>query len=355
MNKFFYLIYLIFVLALSISCVQEKSADKEISNNKFVNPSNADTLKFTSEISSIFQDSKGNYWFGSRKEGVAYYNGKSFKYLTTSEGLSDNQIRSIQEDANGNIWFGTGNGVSSYDGKKITNHTPKIDVGSQNDWNKTENDLWFNAGNNTGVYRYDGKELEYLAFPNPKVITPGNTYHVTDISSGKNDMLWMATYAGIFGYDGNEFTLINDETLGLKKETGQLHIRSILEDSKGRLWIGNNGIGVLLKEKATIINFSEENNLIHPTSLRSSDQSEAGTLEHVFEIAEDGEGNIWFGDRDTGVWKYDGSSMSNYTKDVGLTHDFVLSIYKDNNDEMWVGLADGKVFKFNGKTFDKQF
>lgn len=171
----------------------------------------------------------------------------------------------------------------------------------------------------------------------------------------RNDMLWIGTYAGVFGYNGKQFIIINDESLGLSKETGALHIRSILEDSKGRLWIGNNGIGVLLKDSGKTINFSEKQNLIHPSSSRSGGQSPAGTLEHVFAIEEDGDGNIWFGDRDTGIWKYDGNSMTNYTKDIVLTNDFVLTIYKDNNDELWFGMEDGSVYKFNGKTFEMQF
>lgn len=57
-----------------------------------------DTLKFTSGIRAIFQDSKSHYWFGSGKEGESQYDGRSFKYFTINEGLADNQVRSIQED-----------------------------------------------------------------------------------------------------------------------------------------------------------------------------------------------------------------------------------------------------------------
>ena len=119
MKKLFKLIYLILILTLNFSCVEKKSSEKEISKSDFVSPSKTDTLNFTSGIGSIFQDSKGNYWLGSHQEGVCLFDGKSFKYFTTKEGLSDNQIHSIQEDTKGNIWFGTANGISSYDWKKI--------------------------------------------------------------------------------------------------------------------------------------------------------------------------------------------------------------------------------------------
>jgi len=220
---------------------------------------------------------------------------------------------------------------------------------------KTEKDLWFNAGIKEGIYRYDGQKIHYLDFPSPKVINPYNVYSVTSISKGRNNMLWIGTYAGVFGYNGRNFTIINDETLGLNVEIEPLHIRSIFEDSKGRLWIGNNGIGVLLKEGDSILNFSEKNNLVHPSILRKGDEAPPGTLEHVFTITEDSQGNIWFGDRDTGIWKYDGIELKNYTKKDGLTNDFALSIYEDKDNELWFGMSNSSIFKFNGKTFDKQF
>ncbi|WP_312553409.1 two-component regulator propeller domain-containing protein [Empedobacter brevis] len=110
MNRKLKMIYILLLVTLNFSCVEKKSAEKEIDKSELVSTSKTDTLKFTSGIRAIFQDSKGNYWLGSHKEGVSVYDGKSFEYFTTNEGLSDNQIRSIQEDKNGKIWFGTANG-----------------------------------------------------------------------------------------------------------------------------------------------------------------------------------------------------------------------------------------------------
>lgn len=362
------LIYLILILTLNFSCMEMKSIEKATTKPEWATTPQADTLKFTSGIRAIFQDSKGNYWFGSLQEGVAVYNGKSFTYFNSNDGLTDNQIHYIQEDKEGVIWFNTQKGVSSYDGIKIVDHT-KVDKEDsqynfpiqsnetmQSQWMKSDNDLWFEAGNQEGVYRYDGQKLTYLAFPTDKILNHyDNLFAVTSISKGRKNMIWFGTYAGVFGYNGQGFTIINDETLGFDRNIAPLHIRSIFEDSKGRLWIGNNGIGVLLKDGDSIINFSEINNLIHPTSGRKGDKSLPGTLEHVFTIAEDGKGNIWFGDRDAGIWKYDGVRMTNYTKKDGLTNDNALSIFENNEGKLWFGMADGNIYKFNGKAFEKQF
>lgn len=368
MTILFKLMPLILIVTWSLSCAEKKTSVKPSHPSDIVQPSTTDSLKFTSGIRAIFQDSKGRYWFGSLQEGVAMYDGKSFRYFTHRDGLTDNQIHSIQEDKEGIIWLTTQKGLSSYDGIRITNHTNPITAPAsspfpirnhapvQGEWMKSEDDLWFGAGIKEGVFRYDGQTIHYLAFPPHQVLNLyDNLFSVTNISKGKNNMIWVGTYAGIFGYNGKDFTIINDETLGLNRAIEPLHIRSLLEDSKGRLWIGNNGIGVLLKEGDTILNFSEANNLIHPASGRKGDVSPPGTLEHVFTIAEDRQGTIWFGDRDAGIWKYDRTTLKNYTQKDGLTNDFALSIHEDGKGILWFGMADGTIYQFDGTTFKQPF
>lgn len=358
------MIVLIFFLNLCFSCVENKSTDGNIKSHELATNSNADTLKFASAIRTIFQDSKGNYWFGSNQEGVAVYKDNKFIYFSSDDGLSGNQIQSIQEDKDGVIWFCTENGICSYDGTSIKNHTvsetniyqtqPEVQINSK--WMKSDKDLWFGAGNKEGVYRYDGQKLHYLAFPPHKTLDPNdNLFALTGISKGKNNIIWFGTYAGVFGFNGRDFTFINDETLGLDRNIEPLHIRSILEDSKGRLWIGNNGIGVLLKESDSIINFSDKHQLIHPYSKRKGDLSPQGTLEHVFAIAEDKHGNIWFGDRDTGAWRFDGKEMKNFTLNSALSSQQIWCIYEDRHGNLLFASGDRGVYKFNGNGFDRVF
>ncbi len=353
MNKRIKLIFLILILTMNFSCVDKKSTEKETNKPELATTSKSDTLKFTSGIRAIFQDSKGNYWFGSHNEGVSFYNGKSFEYFTTHEGLLDNQIRSIQEDKDGRIWFGTAKGASVYDKGTFTNYSTKTNE-PKKEWNQTNGDLWFYGGEEDGINRFDGINMNYLIFPKPKHINPDNTFGVTDISKDKNGKVWIATYSALFNYDGKIVTIFDNEKLNLKNNE-LLHIRSVLADSKGRIWIGNNGIGVLLMEGNSIINFSEKNNLIHPTSTRRGDKSKPGTLEHVFAIEEDSEGNIWFGDRDTGAWKYDGKKVTNYIINNKLLSPMIWTIYKDQKNNLLFGMADGSIYKFNGKDFEKQF
>jgi len=353
MIKRFKMIYILLLLTLNFSCVEKKSTERDVKNSELIISSKADTLKFTSGVRAIFQDSKGNYWLGSHNEGVSFYNGKSFEYFTTNEGLADNQIRSIQEDKNGKIWFGTAKGISVYDNGKFTNYPSKNNNPIFN-WNETNGDLWFYAWEEDGINRFDGINMNYLIFPKSKNTDANNAYGVTDISRDKDGKVWIATYAALFNYDGKMVNMFDKEKLNLK-DNERLHIRSVLADSKGRIWIGNNGIGVLLMEGNTIINFSEKHHLIHPTSKRNGNKSEPGTLEHPFTIEEDSEGNIWFGDVYTGTWKFDGKTLTNYSISDKLSNPMIWTIYKDNKNNLLFGMADGNIFKFNGKAFEKYF
>lgn len=340
------------LLMICLSCAEKKIAQEKLPTAEISKPLVKEGLIFTSGIRSILKDSNGNYWFGSHNEGLCRFDGTSYTYFTVDDGLASNQVRSIQEHTNGTIWFGTDQGVSSFDGSKITKHTVSTVTSIPSVWTKSESDLWFDADTKEGVYRYDGQKVSYLAFPVPKI--KNSSYAMTCQSAGHGDVMWFGTYAGVVRFDGAAPTVINDQTLQLNEQTGLLHVRSILEDSKGRLWIGNNGIGVLLKEGEEVVNFSEGNNLIHFMSSRSGAKSPAGTLEHVFAIEEDPTGNIWFGDRDTGIWKYDGQNVVNYTVDEKSNSPMIWTIYYDG-DRLLAGRATGGVYAFNGKSFDPVF
>ena len=351
-------ISLALLLTLNHACIKNQSSRKEGNQYALVNTLQADTLQFTSGVRAIFQDSKGNYWFGSHTEGVSYFDGKSFQYFTTREGLADNQVRSIQEDTNGNIWFGTARGVSVYDKGKFTNYPAKSNSPIV-DWNETRGDLWFNAIQDEGVNRFDGTNMNYLLFPKPASQNAANSYGVTEVTKDPDGKIWIATYAALFSYDGTTVDAFDDHHFNLNGHE-QLHIRSVLADSKGRIWIGNNGIGVILMSGDSTVHFSKVQGKLIPIdafifNTQHQQTSKHTGLQSVFAIEEDAEGNIWFGDRDSGAWRYDGASLTNFTVDEKFKSKMIWDIYLDNNDNLLFGMAEGGVYRFNGRSFERAF
>lgn len=350
-------------LVLATCCSMKQDATPSKLDDSAIGP--RARLRFRT-VRSILEDSRGNYWFGSWDEGVCRFDGRRLTYFTTKDGLSDNQIRSIHEDRNGVIWFEGGFGTSGFDGKRIFTPTRK-NYDAKDDWWLGTEDLWFKEDGGTGataleaqpgVYRYDGKVFTFLAYPVPADSGRGFRFATTGIARGKGGRLWFATYSAVFGYDGKSFTTIDDKSLGLNDSTGWLHVRCVFEDSKGKLWIGNNGIGVILLDGHTATRFTQEKGLgkAGPHGGRTTPQpgdvtDGSPTLHRVFSIGEDRAGNIWFGTVESGAWRYDGKSLKNYTAVDGLTSRDIMAVYTDRHGDLW--LAGNGVFKFNGTSFDR--
>nr|WP_290939679.1 two-component regulator propeller domain-containing protein [Haliscomenobacter sp.] len=74
-------------------------------------------------VVELFEDSKGNLWFGTMSSGVARYTPstllrageKTLTYFSEKDGLPGTTVVSIAEDKAGNMWFGTHSGLSKYD------------------------------------------------------------------------------------------------------------------------------------------------------------------------------------------------------------------------------------------------
>lgn len=343
-----YILYWAFLIVMTCACNSQSQSNKG-------NQTDSKLLKYTTAVRSILEDSKGNIWFGSHNEGVCLLRKGEYRYFTTENGLSNNQVRNIYEDKNGIIWFECGEGLSIYDGQKMTIYKER-NYDSTTQWKLSDSDLWFKCDEtagynkleqNPGVYQFDGKTLFYRTLPVKTKSGQENHYSIsTNFVRGKNGAVWFGTYGALIGYNGSDFTVIKDSSLRLNDETGHLHIRSIMEDSKGNLWIGNNGIGVLKYDGKKVVNFTEQQKL-------TKEDTKGNSLERVFSIGEDASGNIWFGTVESGVWIYDGNSVKNFTQAHGLGNQFIWTIHKSKQGELWFG-GNG-VYQFNGKSFERKY
>jgi len=197
------------------------------------------------DVGSLFQDSKGNIWIGTRV-GVSCYNGKIFKNYTKEDGLVDNDINGMIEDQEGKIWFAARGEACYYDGKQFTKITTQ-----------------------------DGK-----SFTNARSI----------ILDSKGN-IWLGGNDGLWRYDGHSF-----------KDFKTPFIGNIYEDSKGTIWVSQSVGG---QSYDMSLNRYDLHNLFSPEP-KSTEVIQP--LGQVFGILEDSENNIWFG-HERGVCRYDGLSF----------------------------------------------
>jgi ligand-binding sensor domain-containing protein len=250
---------------------------------------------------SILEDRKGGLWFGSIGSGVYYYDGKSFENFTSKNGLVNNEVTSIYQDKTGNIWFGVNGGVSRYDGKSFRNYMMNRDVMAADKTGKTFPDftrppnevnaitedktgkLWFATRGNTFVY--DGQSFTVLT-NNGKPFS-----NVRTVIKDKNGNIWLGGPAGLWRYDGSTFTNFTEKFVG-----------HIMEDTKGNIWTSS--------ESGNVQGWTLSRYDAKTLSDKKPTVTEVANKQMIFGILEDDKGHIWFGA--DGVYRYDGNTVTDF-------------------------------------------
>jgi ligand-binding sensor domain-containing protein len=287
-------------------------------------------------VRSMYQDTKGNYWFGTNGDGIIRYDGQTLETMTI-EGINPRmRVLSIVEDKAGNIWFGTCEGLIKYDGKQFTSFSKKEGLPGDDPeiWGLTIDKsglMWI--GSTAGISLFDGKKFTPFSLPDIKVedSKPRLSHKlVFNIMEDKSGTMWFATDGnGIFKYKNGKFTHLTQKN-GLTDDNA-----GFFEDKKGNIWIGTLFGGISKFDGTTFTNFTKDGII---------QGEEAGGF------LEDRKGNIWFTAENVGVYKYDGTTFTLYTTKDGLTANLVLSIYEDNKGQLWFGTWQGLCI-FDGEKF----
>lgn len=329
----------------------------KIIESKIDNP----TSLMDEKVMNILQDSKGNYWFGTREKGVYKYDGKNITHFSKKDGLADDRIRGIQEDKFGSIYFDTGAGISQYDGQNF--ETLVLNNDSIDEWKLDTHDLWFEGywGGN-GAYRYDGQNLYHLEFPKHKLekefykLNPNasfSPYEVYKIEKDNKGNIWFGTsILGACRFDGKSFFWVSEREMTEIDPGPAAGVRSILEDKDGNFWFNSN-----VNHKFKIIKNStgNQNGKFSYEKIKGIDTSVVPRLNNYFMYVEqDEKGNIWMVRYDGGVWKYDGENLIHYPITFKNQDEDVLlfKMYKDKQGDLWLTTHNAGALKFNGETFE---
>jgi len=344
-----YLILLLCLPTLLTSCNGQGASKKlntvQIGKQSVIGDA---VMKLGSDIMVIYQDKKNNYWFGSWENGVYRYDGTTLKNFNAKHGLPNQRIDEIKEDHYGNIYFTSCHPTSTitkYDGKSFVALSPK----SSKDWKLNSSDLWFkHAYRNENVYRYDGVTLHELQMPKPPNLS--NPYEIYSIYKDIQGNVWFGTNpVGVCRYNGMSFDWITEEDVTEFRDEGANGVRSIAEDIHGNFWF-NTEYRYSVYDSTTL---SSNQFYTRHKSIGGLDGKEDSDLDEYLSTVKDDHNNLWFVTYRDGVWKYDGSKITQYTLQVNSENITLFSIYKDNYGDLWLGTHENGVYKFNGETFVK--
>jgi ligand-binding sensor domain-containing protein len=289
----------------------------------------------TEFVRAMYQDKKGNYWFGTNTNGIIRYDGKSLDKMTIKTIPKGFSVREIVEDKSGNVWFATSTGLVKFDGEEFTTYSTEVGLQNEEIWSiciDRNGLIW--VGTVKGVSHFDGEKFTPFIFPNTKVENPQPMLSdklVFQFLEDKNGTMWFATDGnGIFKYKNGEFLHLTSKN-GLTDN----NVADILEDRQGNIWIGTFNGGVSRFDGKTYTNFTKD-----------------GIIEGIEtnNFCEDSQGNIWFSAEGYGVYRYDGTHFTQFTTENGLTTDVVQSILEDHKGQLWFGTWQG-ISIYDGNNF----
>ncbi|MEM9328216.1 MAG: two-component regulator propeller domain-containing protein, partial [Bacteroidota bacterium] len=267
-------------------------------------------------IRSIYVDKTGILWIGTNGGGINTYDRdrKQFLHVKKSPNpgsLSYDKIRSMFEDSDGTVWIGT-------------------EGGGLNRLSPTD----------------DGRYNSFEHFPSVR-----NPFAIAEIVTRRRRTLLIGVEDNVGLYE-LELTGGRVRDSDFKVVTGiAASVFTILQDSRGNIWIGTYGKGIqrLIYQEET--DDFERSAVVHdpndPNSLPSN------IIRNIFE---DRHGNIWIGTGD-GLCRVTTEEstrhqprfdrfQTNPAHAAPISHNYILPIYESQSGVLWVGTLGGGLNRF---------
>lgn len=277
------------------------------------------------QIKSIFESRDGTIWVGTYA-GLYRLKGGAILHAPFDRDVEAN----ICEDQDGNVWVGwVGGGLSRFrNGSFRTYRAPAILPNNTvlSIFDDSEQDLW--VGTEDGLLRISNTGVSVLE--NKDGLSLGNSStiyeNVSTIYEAPDGSLWIA--------DGHLYRILGWHLVPfqLPAPVRKVKVRTLFEDSRGILWIGTGGQGVVAIHHGIATQYTRRQGLIN---------------DFIRAFCEDRRGNLWIG-TDGGVTRWDGKHFQNFSTSNGLAYPSVRAIVEDKAGNLWVGTDGGLSLIHNG-------
>lgn len=243
----------------------------------------------------------------------------NFEHINATNGLSHVTVHSIYQDEIGRMWFATRDGLNCYDGNAIkiyrSDVTDKyaLPVPSVNHIIGDRNGhLFLRAQNDFIVFDLRTERFEQVPISD-----------VTAISAG-TDCVWICTREALYKYYPKTKQL--KSVMTFDSGLNRYYIFSVMEDSKGTLWLCSSG-GLFALDKEMKL-------------------SNKYTDERIKNIFEDSKKNLWVATIESGLIKIlPEGNIKRYKEKSGdknsLINNDIRALCEDNQGNIWVGSIHG--------------
>lgn len=277
---------------------------------------------------------------GSRAQSVVLNEDlqTKFKKLNKKDGLSDSRILDIIQDRYGFIWIATTDGLNRYDGyeflvfKNIPTDSTSI---SSNLITSITEDIYGNLwiGTSFGLNRYDRTKDSFIHYfsdkKNPNALRDD---HIRKLLADEKGVLWIETVDGhLHRFNVRTAQMKHYKHEGISQD--YYHYHALLKENDSILWLGGRGLNVHRFNINT-----EEFDVFRSLESGGKYQKRANDVSFYFL---DSRNQFWVCGLD-GVYKFDREKETFYLFMGGST----FHIYEDKNHVLWFGKGNG-IVKYN--------
>lgn len=306
----------------------------------------------SSNVTTVFKDSRDIIWLGTRRDGIGYYKPETDEFISLrlQQGVNpieDNFVRAINEDKDGKLWIGTESGLYIYDlGNQSFSFYGQSFVSSEKGLNDKaiysifrckDNMMWigtyFGGVNYTTTFQ---KGFYNIYADGGKSTLSGNA--VSEIIETNTKNLWIGTEDGginIFNPKTGNFQYLKHNPANPNSLSSN-NIHALEEDDEGNIWIGT-FIGGLNK-------YDSKTQRIEEIDLLPFDSS---IIQAVFSVHIDSKKRIWAGGIGGLYLREYGGSKFHLFKSEFFRDNFVYHIEEDHEGNIWVCTYDNGIYKLN--------
>ncbi|MEM9823801.1 MAG: two-component regulator propeller domain-containing protein, partial [Bacteroidota bacterium] len=251
---------------------------------------------------AIFADRDGAIWIGTEGKGLAVYDGQSYRFFRSWDGLGGDLIQDITQDSSGHIWVAM------------------ADAGIA----RLTLDPRDSLGNSYLIKRFGEK----AGLPDS---------YIYDLHIDQRQCIWYASRRGGIGYIQNDTTIYH---FGLADGLPEAEVRSIYEDKNGSIWGAT--------ARSGIFKFSLRKDTF---DIQQFDRNQGLSSNNIYQITFDEAGIMWLGHQ-SGVDRIQWNKTRNQIQQVqtyrssegflgGETCESAVLV--DSSGSIWFGTMGGLV------------
>jgi ligand-binding sensor domain-containing protein/tRNA A-37 threonylcarbamoyl transferase component Bud32 len=159
--------------------------------------------KLANFVNAVLRDSSGAFWVATTN-GLGYYDGQTWRRITTADGLPDNNVSTLYFGQDGKLVVGTASGAASLDGEKFVPAEQGPPYGVYGIVQDAQDRYWFSGGG--GVWRYDPAKADWVEFSQDTGDMP--EYGMSGAAQDADGNLFFGSEgSGLVRYDGQDFVV----------------------------------------------------------------------------------------------------------------------------------------------------